>query len=243
MKKAAKNLILCLILPVLIFSTQAAFCYTLTSAELTKTVNAKIKQEVELNVSKYSNDFKVNITGIPAESIITNEYSAPVVEIVSQNSNFLPNSFKRVLIKDSKGNLIKAFPVNVRTLVYKNVLISSAIIPFNSEINSSNSTLERREISRFLGKTLDGYSTGLVAARNYPKGSVILKNSVKEKASVLKDSNVDIVFLSEKGLKIRVQGKALKEGAIGDTILVRSNKYNKVYNATVNSSNEVTVRI
>ena len=66
---------------------------------------------------------------------------------------------------------------------------------------------------------------------------------IKQKALVLKDSCVDIIFLSSKGLKITLQGKALKEGAMGDTILVRSNKYNKIYNATVSSSNEVTVRI
>lgn len=243
MKKTAKNLIFLSVLLSLVLNTQTAFCYTLTNGQLTKIINAKVSNEIKSYVSKYSDDIKINITGIPTENIVTDETSSPKIEIISQNSRFLPNSFKRVVIKDSKNNLIKAFPVNVQTLVYKNVLVSSAVIPFNSEINSNNTVLEKREISRFLGKTIDENPKGLTSARNYPKGSIILKDSVKQKAAILKDSTVDIVFLSNKGLTIRVQGKALKEGAIGETILVRSNKYNKTYNATVNSSNEVTVRI
>ena len=35
----------------------------------------------------------------------------------------------------------------------------------------------------------------------------------------------------------------MKDGGIGDTIPVRSDKYNKIYNAKVNSTNEVMVRI
>ena len=151
--------------------------------------------------------------------------------------------YKRVVIKDSRNNIIKAFPINVQTLIYKDVLVASSIIPYNSEISPKNTTLERREISRYLGKTLSDNSKVYVSTRNYPKGSIILSDAIKQKALILKDSCVDIIFLSNNGLKITLQGKALKEGAMGDTILVRSNKYNKIYNATVSSSNEVTVRI
>ena len=240
MKKAAKNLIftMCLFL-----CGQAAFCYTLTSSELTKIINANVVKEIKAQISQYSDDFKVNITGIPNESIQTNDVACPKIEILSQNSKFQPNLYKRVVIKDSKNNFIKAFPINVQTYVYKNVLVASSIIPYNSEINSKNTTLERREISRYIGKTLSDNSQGFVAGRNYSKGSIILKDSLKQKALVLKDSYVDIIFLSNNGLRITLQGKALKEGSKGDTILVRSNKYNKIYNATVSSSNEVTVRI
>ena len=58
----------------------------------------------------------------------------------------------------------------------------------------------------------------------------------------LKNSNIDIVFQS-KNLNIKVRGKALKEGALGDKILVRSEKYNKTYTGTIKSANEVVVRI
>ena len=70
-----------------------------------------------------------------------------------------------------------------------------------------------------------------------------MTNGVKEKSVVVKNSMVDVVFLSDRGLKIKLQGKALKEGAIGEAIPVRTNTYNKTYNAIVHSSSEVIVRI
>ena len=240
MKKAVKKLIfsLCFVL-----FGQAAFCYTLTNEQLTKIINQNVSNEIKNSVIKYSNDYKINISGIPRDIIQTNEAVCPKIEILSQNSRFQPNLYKRVVIKDSKNNIIKAFPINVQTLVYKNVLVASSTIPYNSEINSKNTVLERREISRYLDKTISDNSKGFVSCRNYSKGSIILSDSIKQKALVLKDSYVDIIFLSNNGLKITLQGKALKEGGMGDTILVRSNKYNKIYNATVSSLNEVTVRI
>ncbi len=240
MKKIIKNLIFLIFMLAI---EQSAYCYTLTNEELTNIISLNISKEIKSMVSKYSDDIKINITGIPKETIQTNENIRPKIEILSQNSKFQPNLYKRIVIKDSKNNIIKAFPINVRTYVYKNVLVANTIIPYNAEINPKNSNLEKREISKYLDKVLYDNSKNYIAGRNYSKGSIILKDSLKEKALVLKDSCVDIIFLSNKGLKITLQGKALKEGGIGDTILVRSNKYNKIYNATVNSPNEVIVRI
>ena len=83
---------------------------------------------------------------------------------------------------------------------------------------------------------------GIISKRNYQKGNIILSTGTKAKSSILKNSSIDIVFIS-KGLNIKLRGKALKDGAIGETILVKSDKYNKTYTATVKSENEVIVRI
>lgn len=229
MKSVIKSLIVFLLFAVF---SQAAFCYTLTYDELNKIIVDKIKKE-----TKYP-DCKISVSGIPYEKIITNETVAPRVEIVSQGPNF-----KRVTIKDSFNNTIKAFSINVQTLIYQNVLVAASQIPFGAEINSSNTTIERKEISRYLDKVYFSPLNGVSASRNYPKGSMILTNGVKQKPVVLKNSTINITFLSQKGLKITVEGKALNDGAQGDTILVRSNKYNKTYNAVVSSNREVTVRI
>jgi len=59
---------------------------------------------------------------------------------------------------------------------------------------------------------------------------------------VLKNSSIDIIFES-KNMNIKLRGKALNDGAKGDRILVKSDKYNKTYNAIIKSENEVIVRI
>ena len=243
MKKALKNLILFLIFANLSSNLQSAFGYVLTPQELTNYITKETKKEIKEQISQYSNDFKINITGILKENIVTNETNAPKIEIINQNQNFKTNSYKRVVIKDLNNRIIKSFPINVQTLVYQNVLVANDLIQYGKEINSQNTKLERREISRFLGKTIQTNSINQISTKNYPKGSIILTDSIKEKSAILKNSTIDIVFVSSKGLNIKIQGKALSQGAIGETILVRSDKYNKTYNAIVNSSNQVTVRI
>jgi hypothetical protein len=70
MKKQIKNLILFLILA---FSSNASFCYTLTSAELKQDVLNKITPDIKAQVAPYSSDFKISITGISQNPIITDE--------------------------------------------------------------------------------------------------------------------------------------------------------------------------
>lgn len=230
MKKCVfKNLIISL---ALCLSTQAAFCYTLENAELTSIIKNKLQSEIK------DPDTQINISGVPYEKIITPDATKPYVQIVSQNPNF-----KRVVVKDSKGTVVKAFSINVQTKIYKNVLVATTQIPFGAEINSTNTALVKKEVSRYLDSAFFEPISGVSASRNYPNGSIILSNGVKQKPVVLKNSIIDIVFLSSKGLKITIQGKALADGAVGQTILVRSNQYNKTYNAIVNPNRTVTVRI
>ena len=94
------------------------------------------------------------------------------------------------------------------------------------------------------GKTLSSLEEGnFVASRSIVSGSVILSNYVKLKPLVTKNSDIDIVFKSNNGLIIAVKGKALKDGGLGEKILVKSDKYNKIYNATVETQSSVVVKI
>ena len=239
MIKSAKNLIIILLL-LIVGNVKAS---TLTCSELTKTIHSRIYAETKQRLSTVSDDFKIKITGIPSENYTTADNSPLKIDIVSQNTGFMPNSYRRVIIKDSKNNVVKAFPINIQTLVYKEVLIAGNVIPYNQEIKADNVSVEKREISKYIGKTFSNYKDGLIASRNFQKGNIIISDYVKAKSVVSKNSIVEIIFLSDKGLRITLQGKALKDGGIGDTIPVRSDKYNKVYNAKISSSNEVMVRI
>lgn len=239
MKKQIKNLILFLILAL---SSNASFCYTLTQNELKEDILKQITPEISAQVAPYSADFKISILGLSQNPIITNENTKPKIEIISQNSNFSANQYKRILIKNSSNMTIKTFPINIQTKVYAPVLVASNVIQFNEAINESNTKIEKREISKYLDKTYATYPNNIISNRNYSKGNIILSQHTKQKAIMLKNSNIDIVFQT-KNMNIKLRGKALNEGAIGDRILVKSEKYNKTYNGTIKSENEVVVRI
>ena len=237
-----KSIVKNIILIVFFANLQNAFCYTLTSAELKQDILNKITPEIKSQVSSYSSDFKISITGLSQNPIITTELAKPKIEIISQNNNFTQNQYKRIIIKDSNGAIIKAFPINVQVQVYAPVLIASENIQFNQGINEHNTKLEKREISKYLDKVYSFCPENMTSNRNYPKGSIILSQHTKQKAIVLKDSNVDIIFES-KNMNIKLRGRALKEGSLGERILVKSDKYNKIYNGIIKSENEVVVRI
>jgi len=231
MKKMFKNLIIIFFLLI----CQKAFCNVLTSNDLNKIIIDEITPLIN-----YS-DYKIKINGIPNNSVSSNNNLK--VEILPKNQEFSPLMYKRIIIKDSNNNLVKSFPVNIQTLIYQDVLVASDVISYGDIINYSNTTIERKEISKFLNKTISEIEPNTVSNRNYQKGNIILKNSIKQKAIISKNSDIDIVFLSSKGLKIKVRGKALKDGAIGDMILVRSDNYNKTYNAEIIAPYQVIVRI
>ncbi len=242
-KKIIKNLIFTFFA---LMTINAGHCYTLNYNELYSNIYSNVYCEIKQNISKYSSDFEIKLTGIPKEAIYTNDATKPKIEIISQNpqgNTFSPNLYKRIYIKDSKNNIIKSFPINIQTKVYKEVLIANEIIPFGVEINSNNTELKRCEISRNLTNVLIEIPKGLISKRNYQKGSMILANSVKAQSIVLKNSLINIRFLSAAGLEIKLQGLALKDGAVGEIILVKSQKYNKTYNAVVDSASQVTVKI
>lgn len=240
MRKIIKNLIL---LTAVLITTNSAHCYVLGYDELYRNIYSQVQKQVKKDVVKYSNDYEIKLTGIPKETIQTADSTAPKIEIVSQNQTFSPVSFKRVYIKDSRNNVVKSFPINVQTKIYKEVVVAQETIPFGQEINQNNTKLTRCDISRNLTGVLDKIPANSVAKRNFSKGNLILANSIKSQAVILKNSIVNINFVSGAGVEIKVQGKALKDGAVGETILVKSDKYNKTYNAQVNSKTQVTVRI
>lgn len=231
------------ILIVFLAICQSAFCYNLSSDELQKTVLNQVEKEARENLLKYDVEYKINLSSIPFSSFETGENVKPKIEVISQTPNFSTNSMKRIVIKNSNGIVLKTFAMNVKISVFKEVLTAKDIIQFNQEINSSNCAFEKREISKYLGKTFSQMPQNLIAKRNYSKGAIVLNDGLSEKSAILKNSTIDIIFLSNKGLSIKLQGRALKDGVIGEKIPVRSDKYNKVYTAVVNSQNEVIVRI
>lgn len=239
MKKIFKNLIVFLILQ---FNISGCFAYVLNSDELNNILISKLTNEAiqKLSINQKDCKIKINISNFP-ENIATNENSVPKI-FINPISLIQPSSYRRVTIKNSNNVIIKTFGINVETKVYKNVLIAKKQIAYNEEINSTNTEIKEVEALKYLKNSFNTFQNDIISKRNYQKGDIITSDFAKSKPVVLKNSIVDIVFQSN-GIKIKLQGHALKEGNIGDTILVRSDKYNKVYSAKISSTNEVVVKI
>ncbi len=259
MKKRNINLFKYFIFVSAIFMAFSPITYaqTLKKDEIYNAIYNKIDSEIKNELQNYSNDYKITILGSINHDIITNQANLLKIEITNPNptNTFHPIETRKVTIKDNSNNIIKTFLVSIKTEVYDEVLTAAKTIPYNQKITLNNTKLEKKEISKYLGKTLKSLDNEIIAATNYQIGSVILKSqnpkniqnienikNTQKDIIISKNSDIDIVFES-KGINIKLRGKALKDGAIGDTILVRAQNYNKTYNAKVKSSNEVIVRI
>ena len=220
----------------------AALAQSMSEEELKMHIIEQIKQQSQKQIEPLGGgEIQVKILNMPQGDITTKNKA--LIKVESNTNGFLSRDLKRVSIYDG-NTFIKSFPISVNTLVYRDVLCANNPIVREQNITISNSSVKRSEIGQYLGQTIDAFPKNpLVATRNIQKGTVILKNYVKSKPDVLKDSTINIIFKSKDNLKITIDGKALKEGSIGDNILVKSLKYNKVYNATVSNKNEATVRI
>lgn len=226
----------------LLFSTLNCNAQKMSQEEFKSAIIEQITLQAQKQVDKLGGgDIEVKILNMPQGGIEVQNKLKITVE--SNTNGFLSRDIKRVSVYDG-NNFVKSFPIGVNTLVYREVLCALNPIVRDQAITVSNSSLQKAQIGEYLGQTMDKKPNNqLVATRNIPKGSPILKNYVKSKPDVIKDSTVNIIFESNDNLKITVDGKALKEGSIGDNVLVRSLKYNKVYHAVVSNKNEVTVKI
>lgn len=219
-----------------------AFSQTLSREEIEAQIIEQIKVLTQKQIEPLGGgEIEVKILNMPQGDITTKNKA--LIKVESNTNGFLSRDLKRVSIYDGE-TFVKSFPISVNTLVYKDVLCAINPITREQNISRSNTAIKRAQIGEYIGQTIDtNPKSALVASRNIPKGSPVLKSYVKSKPDVLKDSTINIVFESMGNLRITIDGKALKEGSIGDNILVKSSKYNKVYRAVVSNKNEATVKI
>ena len=175
------------ILIVFLAICQNAYCYNLSSNEIRQEIFSQVEKEAKESLKNFGVEYKIELSQIPFSNFETGENSKPKIEVISQSPKFQPNSVKRVVIRNSNGAILKTFALSTKILIFKEVLVSSELIQFNQEIGLRNCKIEKREISKYLGKTFSNVPQNLIAKRNYQKGAIIL--SLKKK-----ENNLEQVF-------------------------------------------------
>ena len=182
----------------IVLLSQNACCYTLTGSQLNAIIVNKIASEIKKELGDL--EYKIDIQNEIPDSITTNDSKPPII-LISSSNGYSPLSYRRVTIKDSNENTVKIFPINVHIALYKNVLVASENISFGKNIDTTNSKIEKRDVSKFYDKTLTELPINYVSSRNIMKDSIILTSSVKKRAVIQKNQSVDIVFQG-KGIQI-----------------------------------------
>ena len=134
--------------------------------------------------------------------------------------------------------------VTVYIKKYLNVLTAKHSMPTGSIITKNDISLKREDVSRVRG----GYFTSasqlinMVVKRPIKIGKILSPALLKPKQLVSRGDDV-LILANINNLKIRVKGKALMNGFLGQKIKVRNMNSRRIFQATVISSGLVKVNM
>ena len=143
------------------------------------------------------------------------------------------------------GKLAKEFIVSVRTLAYKDVLCARNQIERDSLLTSANVGPRRMEVSLQLDNILTPDMLNkkqMVSKKWFREGEIIDRRFVKIKPDVERNSDVQAYFNSN-GVLIRINGKSMGEGMIGDYVNIQNQTYKRTYRGRVIGENKVLINI
>ncbi len=134
--------------------------------------------------------------------------------------------------------------VSVYIQKYVNVLTARHSLPSGSVIQPSDVKLTRLDISRIRGGYFTDLSqtTNMVVRRALKSGKVISPNMLKPKRLIQRGDEI-LILAGTDNLTIRVKGKALMNGFLGQRIKVKNIHSKRIFQATVISNGLVKVNM
>ena len=222
-----------------------AFARVIEKPELEKLVQEKVKEQAINNLKKYGDiEVDVKVVNLPIESLTIQGEGTPEIKVTSNFDRFLTYDIKKVVFLEN-GKVLKTVPTNIRTHVFKNVLVATTRIGQFGEVNSSNTKVQKMEVGVNLDNIIEKYDQNkpLIAVKPILQDNLVLKTSVKKKPDVVKDMAVKIQFSQNSNFDIEIDGIAKTEGNIGDIITVKNATYNRVHTARIISPSRVEVKL
>jgi len=133
-------------------------------------------------------------------------------------------------------------PVTVH--VYGKVLVAARTLARGTVLRPDDLKAVRRDLSRLSPGYLTDrkHATGMVLLRPLGPGNLLVQSAVKPPRLVQRGQDVTILA-SVGGLVVRSQGKALADGAYGETVRVRNSRSRRIVQGVVSARGTVKVRM
>lgn len=231
-----------LLTTLIVLMTTANFACAATLSD--SYVREEIKKQIIQQNKRYTDaDLEVIIANMPFSTMYVPDGKLKFV-VTSNFDKFAPRDIKKVFIY-SNGKLAKEFIVSVRTLAYKDVLCARNQIERDSLLTSANVGPRRMEVSLQLDNILTPDMLNkkqMVSKKWFREGEIIDRRFVKIKPDVERNSDVQAYFNSN-GVLIRINGKSMGEGMIGDYVNIQNQTYKRTYRGRVIGENKVLINI
>lgn len=202
----------------------------------------KAEQLKELQLKGY-NEVEVNILNIPIANFRLPDGQISL-KINSNSNNLVGREYKKIdIYVNSKYQRSFGAPVEIK--IFQNVLVAKEPIIKDTLLTSKNIELKKYNILSLIQNTLDekALSKEIIATKMYRTGEVIDRRFSKAKPDIVKNATVTVIFKTDDEMAITVDGIALVEGSVGNSISVQNKTYKKVYIGKVIGPNKVLVEI
>lgn len=237
MKKLLKLL---LITSMLTGLANSCFAQVLTAEQFKTLVSAQAKKDLQ----KFDIDeCEVTVGHLPIQSFTLPDGKV-TVELVSNGYSMTAKEFKKVNIRVN-GAYERTYYVPLETKAYKYVAVAKEVIQRDKIIPLQAVEFKKTDIIGNLNNTVsaDDIARELVATKVFYPGNIITKRYTVSKPDIVKNAMVTVNFRTGSDLNITVEGIALMQGNIGDTIQVKNKRFNKIYTGEVTGVNQVLVQI
>ena len=239
MKKSIKTLLISSIITAASLSS-ACFAQTISA----DTFKSLVQQQAKQDLQRYNiDDCEIIVGHLPVNSLELPDGKVSV-EIVNNSAGVLAKEFKKINI-NVNGKYARTYYVPVETKAYKYTAIARQIIPRDKVISLNAVEFKKINVAGNLHNTVDqnDLAKELVATKVFTPGEMITKRYTMTKPDIIKNAIVTVTFKSGSNLNISIDGIALTQGNIGDTIQVKNKRYNKIYTGEITGINQVLVQI
>lgn len=188
-------------------------------------------------------NIQVNIVSVPFMKLTLPD--GKITYKVSNNgANYTSRSFMIVSVYVD-GNFIKTVGVPVKISALKDVYVAKETIARGAVLTNNLLQVKTIDISNTFVVPLEAgdLSKSYVTTKIFQAGTVLDKKFLKSQPDIMRDTPVTMYFKSKEDLSITVDGVAISDGNIGDTISVKNKKYNRVYSGKIVGVNKILIRI
>ena len=230
--------VLSLIALIMVMMTSVkAEAQTLTAKQFENEIS---KQVIKTYKNYTDADLSVKILQVPFSTLNIKD-GVVTYKVTSNNDKFMPRDVKKVeIFVNGKYERFMMIPVEVKA--YKNVLVASEAINRESAITAMNTVMQRKEVSNVLSNVItNGYlKKDVVSKKMYKEGEIIDKRFLAARPDVARNQEIVAIFKSS-GVTISITAISQSEGNVGDYVMLKSPKYQRVYRGKVIAPNRVLV--
>lgn len=240
-----KNIIKTLLIASIIAGT-SSFASVCTAQELSadqfKTIVVK---QAKKDLLKYNIDESdITVGHLPVTSLSLPDGKVSVEIVTNANNNITAREFKKINIYVN-GKYARSYYAPIETKAYKHVAVAKEVIQRDKIVPLQAVEFKKMNVVGNLNNTISLHDIAreLVATKVFYPGEMISKRYTITKPDIVKNAMVTVNFKTGADLNIAVEGIALMQGNVGDTIQVKNKRFNRIYTGEVTGVNQVLVQI